>query len=320
MRKKLVVQVGIDDDGAAAMRPAAHVDRAGQHGRMARGVLDMDVHDRPRPAEALRAQADPVDALDELLLELGRQRVGVAAAHRAHERELGHVGRGVDGGADADAHHERRTGVQAVGRHEVEHELDDRLVALAGHEGLAAAGQRASAAGHVDVDLDRVVVGDDVPVQPRRLGAHVGVGVLLVEGLDGVVAQRRLLGGAEDGLLEHVGELVDIGELAAHAHEHLDEARVLARGAVQLPRLLLVRGHGLVDHARHGRCLLRSQLLELGGDVVRQALANQAGEVGDDIRQPLQVPVLLHLTLPPFSLMEWGCPGASRVLMSRFPG
>ena len=55
----------------------------------------------------------------------------------------------------------------------------------------------------------------DVPVDPGRLRADVRAGVVLVEGLDGVVPQRGQSGGLGDGGLERLGQTVGAGEVAA---------------------------------------------------------------------------------------------------------
>ena len=88
--------------GMLAMWHGKGLDVHGQRGRQA--------------AKALRADADAVDPLQQLLLQLGQLRVGVGAAHLAQQRVLGQPDRLLGRAADAHADDDRRAGVAPASR------------------------------------------------------------------------------------------------------------------------------------------------------------------------------------------------------------
>lgn len=95
---------------------AERLDRAGERGHGA--------------AEALRADAGGVYLVEDALLHVGVQRICVMLAHGAQQRSLGEIGRLVARAAEADADHDRRTGVGACADAGVRDKVDDLLLAL----------------------------------------------------------------------------------------------------------------------------------------------------------------------------------------------
>ena len=283
------VEVFVKDDVASAVAPAADVDRNADGGGMAGRILDVDAHDGVLSAHTLGAQADGIDAVLEELFHLGRVGVVIVGADGAHQGFLGIEGRGLDGGPDADADQERRTGVETIGRHAIQDEFGDAFVAFTGHEDGRVAGKGAAAAGHVGVDLALIGVGDDVPPDSRCALADVLAGVVLVKGLDGIVAKGCVDGRLHDGFLEQDLEIINVGEPGAALDPELEDAGVLAGGAAELDSQFLVAEHGLVDGLGHGIGLFFAELLELCDDVVRQLDAGEAHELGHDILQFLEL-------------------------------
>src|SRR5512139_3091120 len=88
-------------DGLVPLRVALHVDGHRHAGDVARHLLDEHVEGRGAPAEALRADAECVDPLEQLVLHRRDARVRVRAADVAQQRPLGEQGDLLDGAADA---------------------------------------------------------------------------------------------------------------------------------------------------------------------------------------------------------------------------
>ncbi len=256
---------------------------------MAGCIFDVDAHDGVLSAHALRSEADGIDAVLEEFFHLCGVSVVIVGADGPHQGLFGVEGSGLDGGADADTDQEGRTGIEAVGRHAVQDEFGDAFVAFAGHEDSRVAGKGASAAGHVGVDLALVGVGDDVPPDSRCALADVFAGVVLVKGLDGIVAQGCVKGRLNDCFPEQDFQIVDVREAGAAFYPELEDSGVLAGGAAELDSQLLVAEHGLVDGLRHGICLFFAELFELGDDVVRQLDAGKADKLGHDVFQFLEL-------------------------------
>ena len=271
---------------------------------MTGGILDVHAHDGILTAHALGAKADGVDAVFQQLFHLGSVGVLIVGADGTHQRLLGQQGSGLDGGAHAHAHQQGRTGVQAVAGHLIQHEVGNALVARAGHQHHGLAGQGAAAACHVGVNFALVGIGNDVPPDSGRTLAHILLGVVLVEGLHGVVAQGRGEGSLDNGFLQQGFQLVNVGEIGAAFQPELDNAGVLAAGAVQRHRQILIAGHGFVQNLGQGIGFLFAQLLKLGNHVVGQLLADVAHKVGDHIGQSLDIFFLIHKNSLHFMLAD----------------
>ena len=211
-----------------------------------------------------------------------------------HQSLLGLQGSGLNGGAHAHANQQRGAGVQAVGGHLVQDEVGNALVARAGHQNHGLAGQGAAAAGHIGIDLALVGVGDDVPPHGGGALADVALGVVLVEGLNGVVTQRGGEGSLNGGLLQQGLQLVDEGEGSTALDPVLQNAGVLAAGTVQLHGQLLVLGHGLIQDLGQRGGLLTAQLLQLGDNVVRQLLADVAHKACHNVGEQLYAFFICH--------------------------
>lgn len=92
---------------------AAHIHRHGQAGHVGGGGLDGQAQTGGPAAEALGADAQGIDFLQQLLPQLGIEGVGVGLVDGAEQGMLGQIGRLVKGAADADAQHDGGTGVGA---------------------------------------------------------------------------------------------------------------------------------------------------------------------------------------------------------------
>ena len=194
---------------------------------MTRRVLDVHAHDGVVSAHALRPETDGVDAVFKKLFHLRRALVLVVGADGTHQGFLGEQGSGLDAGRDADTHQKGRAGVQAVAGHTVQDELRHAFVAFARHQDGRVSGKGAAAACHVGVDLALVGVGDDVPPHGRCSFADVLSGVVLVKGLDRVVAEGCLKGRLDDRFSEKGLQVVDQRELCSALDPELQDAGVL---------------------------------------------------------------------------------------------
>ena len=83
------------------------------------------------------------------------------------------------------------------------------------------------------------------------------------------MTQRSLLCCADNSFLQQYLQLVDQREVGAASYDELHNAGILAAGAVQLLRQLLVQLHGLVDGFRQRAVLLLCQLIQLSDNIVR---------------------------------------------------
>src|SRR5690349_24763974 len=118
--------------GRAPRGPALVVDRHRVQGHVRVRVLDVALQDGHVAAQAHRADARFVQQLEELLLELSHDRVGVARAHRAGDRLLRQVHGVVGGAPDADADDAGRARLAAGPDDRLEHELLDPLPTVGG--------------------------------------------------------------------------------------------------------------------------------------------------------------------------------------------
>src|SRR5438105_864504 len=112
---------GAQGGARAARRVALHVHRDRVHRDVRGGGLDVHRERGGVAAQALRTDAEHVDRLRELLLELRAFRVGAVRAERPRRSDLGEVHAKVRGAADTHADDGRRAGLAAG----LEHAIDD---------------------------------------------------------------------------------------------------------------------------------------------------------------------------------------------------
>ena len=258
--------------------------------RLAGGVggiqLDLDVQHRGQAAQALGANAQGVDLVMQLqaqLFHLGQllaaSGLGLQLVHVdvVHQTFLGHQRRFFGGATDADTQHARGAPTRAHGGHGLEHPVH-HAVAGVEHDHLGFVLAATAFGRHGDLQL---IAGHD-------LGEDDGGGVVL-----GVLAQK--LGVIDHRGAQHVVRVVvaaahafvdrvfqrALEALEAHAHAHLqeyvDDAGVLADGAVAHGAHLAV-GQDLCDGILGGRRLLALVGTGQVGDVV-------AGVVVADVLQ-----------------------------------
>ena len=121
--------------------------------------------------------------------------------------------------------------------------------------------------------------GDNFPVDPGNAHACVVAGVLFVEDLNGVVAQRRFFGGADRRFSQACLHLTDERKFRAAFNPILNDAGVLTEGHVELVGEFQIRKHGVVHHLGKRRILQRAHFLELGKYVVGQMFAEVRREL-----------------------------------------
>src|SRR6266508_1069406 len=133
-RLELTVELNLsvrgDVHAGAARGPALVVDRHRVQRHMCVRVLDVARQHRHVAPEAHRADARLVEQLEQLLLELGHVRVGIACTHRARDRLLREIHCVVRATPDADADDAGRTGLATRADDRLEHELLDPLHAV----------------------------------------------------------------------------------------------------------------------------------------------------------------------------------------------
>ena len=262
--------------------------------RLAGGVrwvhLDFDVEHGGQATQALRANAEGVDFVEQLqphlfkLAELGAgRRLGLEFVHVevVHQAFFGHQHGFFRGAANADAEHARRAPASAHGRHGFEHPVDDGVTWVE-HDQLAFV-LRAAAFG-CDGDVDSVArhdlgedhggrvvlrvlavkvrVGDDAGAQ-RVVGVVVGLAYTLVNGV---------LKAAGEARQPHVH---------ADFQKHVDDARVLADGAVA-HRAHLAVGQNLRNRVFGGRALFAFVGAGQMGDVVSRVVVADVLQCGGD--------------------------------------
>src|SRR5919199_4654938 len=128
--------VGADVRARAPRRPALVVDRDRVQGHVRVRVLDVALQDGDVAAEAHRADAGLVQQLEQLVLELRDDRIGIPRADRPRDRLLREVHRVVGRAPDPDADDPRRARLPAGADDRLEHGLVDPLHAVGGHAHL----------------------------------------------------------------------------------------------------------------------------------------------------------------------------------------
>ena len=143
------------------------------------GYLNVDRQGCGPAAQALGADAQGVDPLQQLLLHFGVEGVGVGGPGRAKKGPLGQLRRAVKAAANAHAHHNGRTGVGACFCHGLNHKVFDSLGPIGGAEHGNAAHILATGAfrGHGDL---QPVAGHQTDVQD---GGGVVLGVYPAQGV-----------------------------------------------------------------------------------------------------------------------------------------
>ena len=160
------------------------------------GVLDVALEDGDVAAEAHRPDAGLVEELEELVLQLGDVRVGIARADRPRDRLLGEVHGVVGAAADADADDPRRARLPAGADDRLEDELLHALHAVGGDAHLEEAHVLAARPLGDALDVEPVPVGDELPVDDRQAVARVRPRVLARDRVHRVRSQRMLDGRA----------------------------------------------------------------------------------------------------------------------------
>src|ERR1700694_291295 len=117
----------------AARRVALHVHRHRVHRDVGGGGFDVHRERGGIATEPLRTDAEHVDGLAELRLELRALRIVTARAQRPRRRHLGKMHAQIRRAADADADDGRRAGLAAGLDHAIDDESLDRVHTLGGN-------------------------------------------------------------------------------------------------------------------------------------------------------------------------------------------
>src|SRR5665647_443965 len=247
-------------DGLVPLGVALHVDGHRHAGDVAGHLLDEHGQRGGAAAEALRPDAESVDALEQLGLHPREARIGMHAADVAQQRLLGQDRDQVDGAADAHADDHRRARVAARAAHGVDDGLAHAGPTLRRLEHVEAAHVLGAAAlgHHSDADL---VPRHDARVDDRRrvvLGVAARVRRLLGDGLAQVAVAVALAHALGDGVVEvaadevhvlpHLGEEHGVAGVLADRHavgggdvgvlDELAEDLLAGRRLLGLPRRL----------------------------------------------------------------------------------
>jgi hypothetical protein len=155
-------------------------------------MLDVAVEDGDVAAEAHRADSGLVQQLEELILQLGNDRILIARPDGTSDGLLGQVHRVVGRPTDPNADDPGRTGLAAGADDRLEDELLDPLHAVGRDAHLQEAHVlRAGALGNA-LDVEAVPVRHELPVDDRQPVAGVRPGVLARDRVHRVRAQRML--------------------------------------------------------------------------------------------------------------------------------
>ena len=138
---------------------------------MDRSYLNMDCQRRGLAAKSLGANAQGVDSLQQLLLHLRIEGIGVGRPGRTQERPLGQLCRAIKAAANAHTHHNGRTGVGTSLCHGLHHKILHALGAIGGaqHGNAAHVLTARALGGHRDLQL----------VTRYQAGIDTGRGVVL---------------------------------------------------------------------------------------------------------------------------------------------
>ncbi len=241
----------VEDKVGVAGGGAVGDDRHRLVGRVGGVIRHLHVQHRGQAAQALGADAQGVDLLEQLQAQflgtgLRAPRLQLVDVDGVHQGLLGDQHGLLGGAADADAEHARRAPAGAHLRHLLEHPVDHRIGRVEHGElglrlGAAALGR------HVDFNG---VAGHDGVVDHRRR-VVLGVGALAVRVRQHRGAQHvvRVVVGPAHALVDHVVQAHVALERHVHAHlaEHGDDAGVLA------DRPAPHGGHaGIHQNLRHG--------------------------------------------------------------------
>ena len=105
---------------------AADVDCTGHTRDMGRQRLDIHADGCGPSAESLRPDAELVDLLQHLILQLCIERIFIVGINRTKQRLLRKKGNMVKVSSDADSYYDRRTGIRAC----LLHSLDDEVLRI----------------------------------------------------------------------------------------------------------------------------------------------------------------------------------------------
>src|SRR6266850_272543 len=261
---------GPQGGAGAARRVALHVDRDRVHGDVRRGGFDVHGKGGGVAAEALRPDAEHVDRLRELLLELRAFGVGAARAERPRRGHFGEMDAKVRGAADAHADDGRRAGLAAGLEHAVDDKGFHRVDALGRHRHAQPGIVLRARALRNHLDGERVVL-REVDVDHRYAAPAVVALVHARERMDHRGAQRILergaLAAAADRFLQR--QAVDL-DAAADPDVVDRDTGVLAEQVVRVLGDRDVADHRAEHALRTGIGLAARQPLEALLDVRRQ--------------------------------------------------
>src|SRR6266516_757293 len=211
-------------------------------------MLDVALENGHVAAEPHGADPRFVQELEQLVLELGDDRVGIPRPDRPRDRFLGEIHRVVGRAADPDADDPGRARLAAGADDRLEDELLDPLHAVGRDAHLQEAHVLGAGALRDALDVEPVPLRDELPVHDREPGAGVRARVLARVRVDGVRAQGVLGGRALGAGLQR---LVDLGrvqrEVLADAARVDGDPRVLADEVLPVIR----DGHVLDDRLEH---------------------------------------------------------------------
>lgn len=156
--------------------------------RVTCSLLDVNAHNGELTGKSAGSEAQLVQALLELFFHHCSLGILVVRSYRAEESLLGKLGSNFRRTCDTYTEEYRRTSVYTIRCHLIEDDLNDSLVAFERHEYLSHTGEGASAACHVDIKLELIVIGYDLPVDPRYTYTYVVTCVDLIENLYCVVS------------------------------------------------------------------------------------------------------------------------------------
>ena len=281
----------VEEEMHVARCGAVGDDRHRQGGGMGRIIRDLDVEHRGEPAQALRADAERIDLVEDLDAQLLGARLRAACLELVHvegleQRFLGEQHGFLGGAADADAQHARGAPVAAHSRHLPDHPVHHGIARVERHEARLVL--RAAALGR-ELDLEPVT-GDDFHVEDRRrvvarvpaaacrIGEHRGAQRVVLVGI-----------GAAHAFVHHL--LHAHLRVPAHIHPDLEEhhghAGVLAHRPVAFHRHARVH-QDLGDGVFGGGGLLALVGLGHGPDEVHRMVdGDELEAVGDALDEVL---------------------------------
>ena len=192
-------------------------------------LLNVDAQGSGLAAEALGTDAEGIDLVQDLLLQLSIVGIGVTLLGAAHQSLLGEVCSLVEGAADAHTHDDGRTGIGTCFLNNLGDEVDDTFHTVGGTEHLDLAhvlGAEALGGNH---DL-QLVAGDDVVVDH---GGGVVAGVDTVQRIaHHALAQIAFAVALADTFVDGILNIAVDMDFLTDLQEHAGNAGILADGHI----------------------------------------------------------------------------------------